>query len=64
MPEVVITMSHVREAGFCAPGLRDFCQRNNIDMRRLAREGIPLSEVENISDANLQRVIERAKGEE
>lgn len=62
MSDEIITMSDVRDAGFCAPGLRKFCSDNGVDLRRLVREGIPVSEVEHIEDANLQRVIRMKRG--
>lgn len=56
-----VKMKHVREAEICATGLRGFCQPNGIDMRKLAREGIPISELEKYDDANLSRVIQIAR---
>jgi hypothetical protein len=60
--EEIITMSDIRDAGFCASGLREFCAKNEVDMRRLVREGIPASEVEHIQDANLRHVLNVKRG--
>lgn len=63
VPEEIITMSDIRDAGFCAKGLREFCLKHDIDMRRLVRGGIPVSEVEHIEDANFLRVLAVKRGE-
>ena len=63
MPGEIITMSDIRDAGFCAKGLREFCLEHGIDMRRLVRDGIPVSEVEHIEDANFLRVLAVKRGE-
>lgn len=59
-----VTMDSLREAGHCAPGIRRFFKDHDLDLRRLVREGIPVSELEHIQDANMQRVIARVRGED
>lgn len=61
MTEVRITMSDLRQAGHCAPGVRDFFKKHNCDLRKLAREGLTMEDVAHIRDANLDRVIQIAE---
>jgi hypothetical protein len=56
MPEVRVTMDDLRVAGHCAPGIVKFFESHSLDLRRLVREGLPLSEFEGIDDVNLERV--------
>jgi len=56
-----LRIKHIREAGHCVAGVRTTCEMHGFDMRRLVREGIPLSELEAIEDANVQQVVRIAK---
>lgn len=59
-----VTISDVRQAGYCVKGIREHCKRVGVDFKRLVREGIPISEVEGLDDAMAQRIIARAKERE
>jgi len=69
MAEIRITMQHVRAAKLggvgvlCADGIRDWCDRHNIDLRELAEEGLPISQAAAIDDAFAQRVVAIARAE-
>ena len=56
-----VTVDDYRAAGLCTSGVRRACISFGIDFKRLVREGIPISEIEHIDDANLQNVIIKAK---
>jgi hypothetical protein len=59
-----IKMSDVRRAGFCGWGLREFAAQHDLDLREFVKNGVLVSDVEHIKDANLQRVIKEVRGEE
>lgn len=60
MPDMVL-IKDVRRAGHCVSGLRDFCSEHDISLRRWVTEGIPISELEVIEDANLSKVLDCAR---
>lgn len=57
----MVRMRHLRRLGYCAPGVRAFCARHNLDLRRLAREGLPASEIERTGDAMASAAAEEAR---
>lgn len=59
-----VTISDVRAAGYCLRGARRHCETLGVDFRRLVREGIPISEIEDMDDAVVQAVLRRARGDE
>jgi hypothetical protein len=64
-PEMIITLAHVKQAGFCLNvGARRWCLRNGIDFRRLSREGIPEEEAAHLNCALMRKVIEVAHGQQ
>lgn len=66
---ITVTMRHVRAARLdgrgvtCAPGVRAWCVRHDVDLRELARHGLPIERVEAIPDAFAQRVAAVARQE-
>jgi len=53
-----LTIQDCRDAGFCIhPGVKKACETYNINFRLLVKVGIPLSEVENLPDANVMRAV-------
>lgn len=64
-----VTMRHARAARIdgagvqCASGITAWAQRYGVDLRRLAREGLPIEEVERIDDAFAQRAAALAREE-
>lgn len=68
MSEPLVTIDHIRRArelhgGYCARGIKVWCERHGIDFRRLLQEGLPCAELEHIDDAFLNKVVLIAKGE-
>lgn len=60
-PEIRVHVRHIRALGLCLiPGVRDWCAANEIDFRRLIKEGIPLSEAETVDDDFAKRVVQKA----
>lgn len=64
-----VMMRHARAARLdgggvtCAPGITAWAQRHDVDLRQLAREGLPIEEVERIDDAFAQRAAAIARAE-
>lgn len=56
-----LTINDCREAGYCVSGVRRACESFGVDFRTLVKEGVPLSKLESIEDANLQRAIAVAR---
>lgn len=54
---VMVSMSDVREAGFCAPGLRSWMNEHGFDLRALTRGEIPAEDVAMTGDAYAVRVL-------
>lgn len=61
--DTIITATDVHLAGHCiTPGLRDWCEVNNLDFRKFIREGYPASVLIATGDELAERVV-RLKGE-
>jgi hypothetical protein len=56
-----VTINDCRAAGYCVIGVRRHCATLGLDFRLLARDGLPLEEVEHIEDAAAQRIVAQAK---
>lgn len=57
----LITLRDVRTAVGCTKGIRRWCRENGVDFRRLAKQGIPVAEVEDWQDGHVQRAVKIAK---
>lgn len=53
----IIKMHHIRKAGFCSEGLRQFAIANNLDWNKFLKEGISSDAVKNVDDAQIKRVL-------
>lgn len=65
MTDILVTMAHIRQAGYCARGARDFFTRYNLDYVDFLKNGIRperLLEVSN-NDWMVQKVVEIARGQ-
>lgn len=60
MTDVIVKMCDVRAAGICGPGVRVFFDRYNLDLRDFLHNGIPASRLEQIDDALVKAVLEKA----
>ena len=57
-----LTHQDCRDVGFCAKGLRRACEAHEQDFKLLTRGGgIPLSDLEHIKDANVERAVAQAR---
>lgn len=69
LPEIRVTMRHARACCYpdrgvmCAPGVRAWFARHDMDYRQFLRHGIPLSEAETIDDEFARRVVALARAE-
>lgn len=43
----LVTFRHLRKLKYCAPGIRQWCQRNDFDMRRF-HHGVPSDELRSL----------------
>lgn len=66
---ILVTMRHARMARLdgqpitCAPGIRAWCERHGVDLRKFAEQGLPIEQVEAIDDAFAQRAAALARAE-
>jgi len=64
-----VHMRHARGARLdgktvtCASGIREWCTLRGVDLRTLAREGLPIAQIEAIPDAFAQRAAALAREE-
>ena len=68
MTGVRVYLRHARQAGAgqrvtCAPGIRAWCERNGVDLREIASEGIPVERIAAIPDHFAQRAAQIAIAE-
>lgn len=63
MTETVVTMKHMRQAQFCASGVRAFFAKHGLNWTVFLREGIPATRLEATGDAMAKRVVELARGQ-
>lgn len=59
---MIITMRHIRAAKMCAPGVKTFFERHNLDLRKFRKEGLPEEVIAKTGDAMALRVIKVAHG--
>lgn len=62
--ELRVFMRHVRAAGICAPGTRNFFFRNDLDWRDFVKNGIPVKTLREIGDHNALKAAEEAEKEQ
>jgi hypothetical protein len=55
---------HLKAAGFCFRGGRQKASLLGLDWQSFVKNGIPVSELANISDAQVQRIVEIVAQEE
>lgn len=60
---IIVTMAHVRAAGFCARGARLLAARHGADWTLFLRDGAAVEVVEDLNDAFAQRVAQIARAE-
>jgi hypothetical protein len=67
MTDIIVTMQHARaaklvgEGVLCASGIRAWCARHDIDLRRFTQEGLPIGVFETIDDAFAKRLVAVAR---
>lgn len=60
---VIVTMKHIRQAGLCSRGLRQFADIHGFDFSDFLKNGMPLDKVRLIDDAMVQAVADIAEAE-
>jgi len=61
MNEVRVTMRHVRAAGMCSSGAREFFKRYNLNWQDFLKNGIPAKTLIEIGDAMALQVVKVAE---
>ena len=64
MSQSRVTVKDIRASGHCVTGLKDFCGKHGLSLEQLVREGIPVSDLDQIDDANLKLVLDKVKERE
>lgn len=64
MDDVIVSMKHIRAMGYCSGGARLFCENHGIDWDLFLAQGISASELSKLQDAQIDRLIEVACGQE
>lgn len=59
----IVLPKHMRAAGLCVHGSRDFARRYGLDWKKFVREGIPAEQLIATGDAMAKKAIEVACGE-
>lgn len=59
-----IYVRHVREAGYCAPGLRTWLKARGLSLRDFLDNGIDAEVLRKLDDSMAEKVIEVAEREE
>ena len=57
-------MRHLRQAGLCSRGARQYAAEHGYDWDRFLNEGMSIEEVRKIEDAMAQRVADLAEQDE
>lgn len=57
MNDPIVLPDDIVKAGFCGAGLKTWCKARNLEMMRLFRHEVRLSEIEAMDDALAVRVV-------
>lgn len=57
----IITVQHVRDAGLCVRGARQWLTLNGLSLEHLIRQGYPCSQIEALNDAMGNKVAKLAR---
>lgn len=60
---IMVRMLHIREAGLCAGGARDWARHYGFDWNRFLTEGVPVEQVEATDDEFGRQVAAVARKE-
>ena len=62
MSDERLTAQDCLDVGFCLRrGVKPACELHGVDFKRLVREGIPLAELAELKDVNVDRAVRRAR---
>lgn len=59
--EILVKMTHVRQAGMCSKGTREFFKRHSLDWQEFLKNGIEAAKLEATGDAMAIEVVRVAK---
>lgn len=61
---LLVTVRHIRQAGLCMAGARDWAASRNMDWRHFVDNGIPIEELEVLDDCFANRICALARAGE
>ncbi len=59
--DLVLHVRHIRAAKICMSGARQWGARYNLDWNEFVKNGIPLRNLDHITDALKDRIVEQAR---
>lgn len=60
---LIVTIEHMRAAGYCSSGAREFARRHGLDWLGFVRDGIPVEQLLATGDAMAEQVARIANEE-
>lgn len=67
MTGLIVTLTDCQQSGFCAPGIKSWCDAHGFDIRNILKNGIPADLLAATGDAFALRAVaaaeRRASGE-
>lgn len=57
-----LTIADAHKAGYCIKGIREWHENTGRDFRDFVRNGVPMSEAEQLDDAVVQHLIRIKRG--
>lgn len=62
--DLIITVEHVRDAGMCVRGAKQWFALHGLDFQKFLTHGIPASEVTALGDVFADKVVALARGDD
>lgn len=64
LSKVTITLQHCRLLGYCTPGIRAFCEKHGLSLKKLCTTGWKYADIKHVKDARLDALLRLAGGDE
>ena len=64
MSEILVTVSHIKNAGLCMRGARVWFARHDLDFATFLQSGLPISQIERVGDGLSDLVCAAAREDE
>lgn len=63
MSEIIVRIEHVRKAGLCTRGARQWFRMRALDYMQFLKDGLPISRIEAVGDSLSAKVCAAAREE-